>query len=362
MSKKGTIQSDVSQQQELPLFDTEVDAAEAILSRWEDSEERTSEPEVDTKPKRKEPEEVEDSDADPDEQDEVTDEDAEEESEDDGEEEPDAEEEDSQESEDEESEDTEEADEEPKKAKTLEDDSEVEIKVDDEVHKVSVKDLKRLWGQEAALTKKSQQVATQRKQVEEQGAKYSVGLQKLYEKAQSKWEPYSKIDMLIASKQLDDEQFTQLRSEAQAAYEEFAFISQEVDNFVKDIEQQRQENLRVQAAESVKVLKEKLPNWSNEMYDRIRTFAIENGMEAQVVNNIVDPTAIMILNKARLYDESQKIKLKKTVKAPKKILKGGTMTPKDVQVDKSAKAIQKLRASGSVDDAADAFMSRWIDN
>lgn len=358
-TKTSTIQSDV--QLELPLLADDVEAADAFLNRWEDSDKRTSEPEVDTK-KRKEPEEVEEPDTDPEEPEEDTEEDTEESEEEDGEEESDAEEEDTEESEDEESEDTEEDSEESEKAKTLDDDSEVEIKVDDEVHKVSVKDLKRLWGQEASLTKKSQQVAAQRKQVEETGAKYAAGLQKLFEKAQARWEPYSKIDMLVASKQLDEEQFTQLRQQAQAAYEEYAFLTQEVDTFVKSIEQQRQETLKSQAVEAVKVLQERIPNWSNETYDKIRTFAIENGLPADAVNNIVDPAAIILLNKARLYEESLKIQTKKKPKVPKKVIKGGTMTPKDVKSDKTQQSMQKLRNSGSVDDAAEAFMSRWTDN
>jgi hypothetical protein len=351
MSKtKGTIQKDVSPQAELPLFDTEHDATDAFLDRWKDSEETSDPDKGDTKPSEEVADEIleehEETEADPDDTEEETEE--AEESEDDESEEEEAE-------EDEETED----DEEPKKS--LDDDSEVEIKVDDEVHKVSVKDLKRLWGQEAALTKKSQQVAEKRKEVEAQGTKYAAGLQHLYEKAAAKWEPYSKIDMLVASKQLDADQFAQLRQEAQKAYEDFAFLTQEVDGFVKNIEVQRQDALKAQASEAVTVLKEKIPNWSNETYDKIRVFAIEHGMEAETVNNIVDPVAIMLINKARLYDESQKITLKKKIKTPKKVVKAGTTTIADVKSDKKQESLVKLRQSGSVDDAADAFLSRWAE-
>lgn len=343
MSKtKGTISQDVPEQAELPLFETEADAEDAFLDRWKDSEETSDPDEGDTKPSEdeadEETEEVEESEADPEDTEEETEED---------------------ESEEEESE--EETEEEEGDKKSLDDESEVEIKVDDEVHKVSVKDLKRLWGQEAALTKKSQQVAEKRKEVEAQGTKYAAGLQKLYEKAAAKWEPYSKIDFLVASKQLDADQFAQLRQEAQKAYEDFTFLTQEVDGFVKETEQQRQEALKAQASEAVTVLKEKIPNWSNETYDKIRMFAIEQGMTAEIVNNIVDPTAILLINKARLYEESQKIKLKKVVKTPKKVVKAGTTKPADVKSDKKAESLTKLRTTGSVDDAADAFLSRWAD-
>lgn len=345
MSKtKGTIQQDVSTQDQLPLFETDVDTTDAFLDRWKDTEESSDLDEGDTKPSEDEAEEVTEEDTDTDTDPEDTEEETEESDEDSDEEETEEE--------------TEEEDEEPK---TLDDDSEVEIKVDDEVHKVSVKDLKRLWGQEAALTKKSQQVAEKRKEVEATGTKFAAGLQKLYEKAANKWEPYSKIDFLVASKQMDADQFAQLRSEAQQAYEDFAFLTQEVDGFVQETKAQQQEALKAQASEAVTVLKETIPNWSNETYDKIRVFAIEHGMAADVVNNIVDPVAIMLINKARLYEESQKIMLKKKVKTPKKVVKAGTTTIADVKSDKKAESLTKLRTSGSVDDAADAFLTRWAD-
>ncbi len=50
----------------------------------------------------------------------------------------------------------------------------VKIKVGDKDHEVSVKDLQRLYGQEAALTQKSQQVSDQRKLVERRGPKNSA--------------------------------------------------------------------------------------------------------------------------------------------------------------------------------------------
>src|SRR5271166_5311278 len=62
---------------------------------------------------------------------------------------------------DEPSEEAEEETEEKPKSKKYADDSDtyVKVKVGEEEHEVAVKDLKRLWGQEASLTKKSQEVA-----------------------------------------------------------------------------------------------------------------------------------------------------------------------------------------------------------
>lgn len=353
-TQKGVVQENSSSQLELGLL-SETDAENVFLDRWteEDSPAEISEkPEV--KPESEETtEEVETEDE--------TTEDTEETEEDSTDPDEDTEE----DTDDDAEEDSEEGDEDEEKSeakKTLDDDAEVEIKVDNEVKKVSVKELKRLWGQEAALTRKSQEVAAKRKEMDVTEQKLAVSLEKLYNKAKDKWEPYSKIDMLVASKQLDADQFTALRSEAQAAYEEFRFVSEEADTFVKQTEAQRQDQLKVQAQEAVKVLKEVIPNWNSGLYDNIRDYAITLGMDSEVINNLVDPVAIQIIHKARLFDESKKVATKKKVLTPKKIVKSTvSASAKEFKPDNKAKLIEKVRFSGDPDDAADLFMSRWQD-
>lgn len=330
-------------------FDSPEDAAETILKGWEDEDNESSSSTTEEKPEApsdqqqdddqgeaEEDVDVEESDTDPEEGDE-------EEAEDD----------------------TEQEDEEDKdEPKTLEDDALVEVKVDDEVLKVSVKDLKRLYGQEAALTKKSQQVAAKRKEVEQEGIKTAAILDKMYNKAAERWKPYSEIDMLVASKQLDTESFSALRAEAQAAYEDFRFISEEANAFVQETQAKQQAALKEAAAEAVTVLKEAIPNWSTSLYDSIREYAINTGMKPEVVNNLVDPVAIQLIHKARLYDEAKKIATKKKVNAPKKVIKSTALnTPKGVDSTQKAElAASRLRNTGDTEDAADLFLSRWTDD
>lgn len=352
-TQKGVVQENGSSQLELGLL-TEMDAENVFLDRWteEDTPEESSEkPEV--KPESEETtEEVET-------EDESTEETEDEESDTDPEE---SDEEETEDETEEESEEGAEDEEESEAKKSLDDDAEVEIKVNDEVKKVSVKELKRLWGQEAALTRKSQEVAAKRKEVEVVEQKLAVSYEKLLNKAKEKWEPYSKIDMLVASKQLDADQFAALRQEAQAAYEEFRFVSEEADSFVKQAEAQRQEQLKVQAQEAVKVLKEAIPTWNSNLYDNIREYAITLGMDPEVVNNLVDPVALQIIHKARLFDESKKVATKKKVLIPKKVIKSkASTTTKDFKPDNSKKLIEKARQSNDPDDISDLFLSRWQD-
>jgi hypothetical protein len=77
---------------------------------------------------------------------------------------------------------------------------------------------------------------------------------------------------------------------------------------------------------------------------------------------MVDATAFKILHKAMQYEKGKQAvtKTKKVDKTPKKIIKG---TPdeaiKKTRAEPKQDAMKRLHKSGHVDDAADAFLSRW---
>lgn len=343
---------------QLDLFEGPDDAAEAFLDRWTDDQEDkkpvSDKPEVDTKDP--------DPEQDVDEEQDEAEEDNEETEDDEGpEEDSETEEEDAEETEESDEEEESDDEEDTTEAKTLEDDSVVEIKVDDTTLKVPVKDLKRLYGQEAALTKKSQQVATQRKALEAEQVKVSATLERMYTKAKDKWEPYSKVDMLVAAKTLDAEEFTALREAANAAYEEFRYVTEEVDTYVKETQNAQQAKLKEAAVEAVKVLKEAIPGWSQETYNKILTYGQSQGLDSEMLNNLVDPVAIQLLHKARLYDEGKKVVTKKKAKIAKKVLKPAANPSDKFDSDKKVKAVQRFKQTGDVDDAAELFLSRWED-
>ena len=333
------------------------DAADAILGRWDDGEtlsevevedatsEDLAETEVD------EDDEIDDEEDDQDEldledpdEDETTDEDVEEDEDEDDEE-----------------------DEEPLAAS---DDQIVDIAVNGESKKVSVKDLKRLYGQEASLTKKSQDLATQRKQSEEQLAQTQMSYQKLLERAEARYKPYADIDMLVASREMDAETFSQLRQDAKQAEDDLKFLQEESGQLVSQAQQQHQQATREAAADCVKVLQEQLPDWGNELYSDIRDYAVKSGLPKDQVDQYTDPQVIMLINKARLYDQSKqsanskkaKAKLKKS-KSGKKVLSSKKAPPskKTIQKANQQKQMDMLSGAKDLDDIADALMSRWED-
>ena len=241
----------------------------------------------------------------------------------------------------------------------------VTVKIGDETKKVAVKDLKRLYGQEAALTKKSQEVAQARKQAEEDGARYVTAAQRLLEDAHKRFEPYKEIDWLVASKTLTASELAALRQEATAAYESVKFLETEVNTVMEQAEQERRA-LTVEAAkECVKVLEETIPNWSPDRYKALRDFSVSRGMSTDVFNSIVDPVALSIINDALTLQEARAraATKKKAAASSNKVVKRtkGRAPATGIPAKKQSviEAQRKLRATGSDEAAQNAFLARW---
>ena len=338
-------------------YDNMTDAAEAILERWKDAEEpsesekleatETSEEETTeevSETDEEDLEEVEEDDEDP-----VSDEEAEEEDE------------------------PEEDQEDDETSVELSEDALVEVQVDGETQQVSLKSLKRLHGQEASLTRKSQDVAAKRKEADEALAKADISYRKLLERAESRLKPYAEVDMLVASRQMSSEDFAAFRKEAKAAEDDLKFLKEEADAFYREATDNRQKKLQQAANECVKVLEENLEGWGNELYNDIRSYAVSQGLPQEQVDQYVDPQVIMILNKARLYDQTKatakvkkaKAKVIKTKNSPTKVLKT-KKAPKnsaDHKIQRQKDAQNRLRnnpsRAGDLDDIADALLARW---
>tara|TARA_B110000977_G_scaffold34159_1_gene45571 strand:+ start:295 stop:1362 length:1068 start_codon:yes stop_codon:yes gene_type:complete len=355
MNDNNNVQNDNSQPLNLDIDE----AADVILGQWTDGEDlsgdtededATSEDLNETEVTEDEIEDTEEDDEsddnldDPDDTDELDDEDVETD------------------------EDDEEDDEEPLAAS---DDQIVDINVNGESKQVSVKDLKRLYGQEASLTKKSQDLAQQRKQSDESLAQTQLSYQKLLERAEARFKPYADIDMLVASRQMDPDTFAQLRQDAKQAEEDLTFLKEESNTLVSQQQQQFAEQSKEAAANCVQVLQEQLPDWGNELYSDIRNYAVKSGLPQEQVDQYTDPQVIMLINKARLYDQSKQSAKSKKAKAKLTKSKSGktkVLSSRKAPISKEASAerkrqaaIKNLHGHSDLDDIASALMSGWKD-
>lgn len=328
------------------------DVPDAILARWEDADE--NQPSEDGEGTADQP--VEEAEETVDEVDltEADEADQEEEDEDTELEEDETETEDQEEEDDEDDEDT---------VQLAQDDDIVEITVNGEVVQHSVAQLKRLAGQEASLTRKSQETASKRKEAEDAISKNHAVFQTLLAKAEERHKPYADVDMLLASKTMDAEDFAALRKEAAESAAELKFLQEEADKFYQDIQAKQQAQMQDAAKECVRVLEEDIPEWNNDLYNEIRSYAVSQGLEQTEVDSYVDPAVIKILNKARLFDQGKQVATKKKKVAAKKKVLRSTKAPEGERVAKQRRlkaTTDKLTQKGQhLDDIADALLARW---
>lgn len=333
------------------------DAADAILGRWNDGG-NLSEPEDEDSTS----EDVTETDV---EEDEIEDE----EDYEDVEDEADPEEDDAEDyDDDDEDDDTEEQ-------SVVSEDSVVEVTVKGETKKVSVKDLKRLYGQEASLTQKSQDLASQRKIAEVEFQRTQLAYQKMLERAEARLAPYAEMDMLLAAQQMDAETFAQLRQDARQAEDDVKFLKEESNSLLRELQGNQQQAIQRAAQDCIRVLEENLPDWGNDLYNDIRAYAVKSGLPQEQVDQYTDPAVIMLINKARLYDESKKSAQSKKAKAKvtkSKANKTQVLSSKKSPASKTtlkAKRAQEAQAKlrtnprygGDLDDIAEALMARWED-
>jgi hypothetical protein len=266
-----------------------------------------------------------------------------------------------------------------KKFVEIDDNTFVKVKVGDEEIEVPVKDLTRVHGQEAAVTRKSQEAAEKRKAADAETAKAVATLDVMLKRAQERAAPYANIDFLALTKDpnITAEDLANLRNTAQTHFEDVRFLEQELGNFMGALQTRQKEEFKSAVKTCVEALTTKgtedkpnphyIEGWNTKLYDDTRSFAVEQGLSPEVVNNLVDPAAFKLIHMAMMFQRgATQVKTVKENKTPKRIVK----TSNSPVIDKSsnskkaieAKAMAKLKASGSTEDAADAFFARLTAN
>jgi hypothetical protein len=244
------------------------------------------------------------------------------------------------------------------------DDAKVKITVDGKEVTASVKDLKRLYGQEAALTRKSQETAAIRKQAEEHNTRHLTALQTLQKRAEERYKPFAEADMLVLSKELSPEDFKAVREEAKKAYEDYKYLTEELGNVTKEQGAKVHKEYQEKAAECLKVLTDPekgIKGFDEALYGDLAKFAASQGLSEDTFHRITDPAFFRMVHAAMRYDRAKKVTAQKTAQPAKKVIRARQPTDASGRFAKadSGKAMQKLRESGSQDDAAEALLSRW---
>ena len=244
----------------------------------------------------------------------------------------------------------------------------VEIEVDGESYKVP-EVLKDKFMLQADYTRKTQEVAEQRKQVEQAQAQ----LQTQAQLQQQNLEDYAKL--IAADKQLqayqqvdwnalydsDPAEFVRLKE----AYRELKDSRTELTQTLTAKQQQQmieqQAHLSKIIEEGKQVLAKEIPNWNPTLAKELSDYGVSRlGFKAEEVQSVVDPRVVKMLHKAYLYDKLQsgKTVTQKKVQNLPKVSKPGSPSNKTINKTQEESLRKNLKRTGSTDDAAALFLSR----
>lgn len=247
------------------------------------------------------------------------------------------------------------------------DDAEVEVKVGEETKKVTIRDLKRLYGQEASLTQKSQKLAEAQREAAVINERANAALAVALDGAQKRLDQYKDFDWLVLSQRMGTDDFQALRQDFLSAQAEVATVQQEVDKRLQETRQQVDAAYRAQAQEAIKVLSDPqtgIKDFGPALYNEMVAFGKAQGLEG--IHTVVNPVALKLLHKAMLYDRQQaaaaaaKTKVEKAVNQAQRVLKPTTSTKATTPASSMERdAFRRAKESdGSLDDVAALLAAR----
>lgn len=231
------------------------------------------------------------------------------------------------------------------------------IEVDGE--KLSVDEIKLGYMRQADYTKKTQAVAEQRKAAEQQTAHYESTLNALLTAAGADLSRFDNVNWEQAAVQNPD-QYKQAKAMFEQTKQTHDFIRAQAKEHQQRVEAQQQAAMKENAKESLTVLKSTIPNWNNDLYYSIGEYATGSlGVTTEEFNEVHDHRMITALYKAMQFDKAKTETQKKVKATPKKTLSGKKAEPKDLgKKDNYRKARERLKKSGSMEDAVQALLNR----
>ena len=245
-----------------------------------------------------------------------------------------------------------------------------EVRVDGQTTQVSLDELLNGYSRQSSFTKKSQQLAEDRKAMESLQQQYNTEVSQIQQERQqyaqylqnvienSKLDEWGSIDW-EALKRDDPIEFVTKREEFRMAQDQVRQLQAEQTSAQQKAHHGQQQQWQEAVKSEHAALVDKLPEWGKpdaqrELAGKLRDYAKGQGYQDGEIDSLVDHRSFIILNKARMYDELQGSDVKsKKLKNKPKVIRGGKASSKNAEAKSSRTAkMKRLRQSGHVDDAA----------
>lgn len=245
------------------------------------------------------------------------------------------------------------------------------VKVDGQEYEVTLDELRSGYSRQQHFTKRSQELAEQRKAFEQEVLEtrqyrdaYAQQLEQLSNQLQQTTP--SEPDWSALSQQYEAKELFQMKAEYDRRKEEIARVEQERERIAQQQQAEAQHQMQQHLAAQKTEMLERIPAWrdegrrNKERLDVIKYAQDVIGFSEQEIANASDARAIEMLYKAWQYDKLQKDApaVKKKVQSAPKVAKGGQpKTKAQVQTRQRRDAMNKLTKTKSIDAAVEFLMS-----
>lgn len=237
------------------------------------------------------------------------------------------------------------------------DEKELTFTVGDET--VTVEELKLGYLRQSDYTRKTQNIATAKRDLETKSAEADATMNALMSAAGADLSRFEGVNWEQVAIDTPDQY-----KQAKAAYEQtqstYNYIKAQADQFQAQQQQQTEAANKEAAADSLTVLKTNIPGWNNDLYYKIGKYALELGVSGDEFNKVSDHRLITALWKAMQFDQAKTVTAKKKIKpSATKTLSGSKAdSTKAVETESNRVTRERLKKTGSVNDAAAALLSR----
>ena len=246
------------------------------------------------------------------------------------------------------------------------------VTIDGEEHQIPLDELLKGYSRQSDYTRKTQQVSEQRKefdamkqnmaqeyqQIQAERNQYVQSLQNLMETSMGNVDKFANIDW-ETMKETDPIEYVTKREEFREAQEKVQGMRNEQQMAQQRQAAQEQTSRQELLQRDHSALIDALPDWGNPNKQKglakgIRDYGMEQGFAKEELDSLVDHRSILVLLKAKKYDQLQKADVKsKKLKNKPRVIRAGTGRDKDADSkSKRTAKMKRLRGSGHVDDAA----------
>lgn len=216
---------------------------------------------------------------------------------------------------------------------------------------------------------RSKEILREKKALEDTSQTTRIAAETLYNRAVEKAKAWEGIDWVSALKTLDAESFNALKAEADKDYSDLNFyrdgLQSEVQRYHRRQEQEVQARIQGVVAE-ISHAETGIPGFNEDLGNKLASYALEMGVPQDRLTDLVHTPIMRILHDAWRYRQSEtaKSKTKPVMKTPTKIVKqsSNSETSRRAATPTKSSAMERLKRTGSQDDAADAFLAMWKDD